>query len=97
MGAKAAFIGRPIFWGLSVDGQDGLSHILEILRDELDVAMGLCGLSDINNASPSLVSHPGTRDRRDGLIASLDRLVELLEQGYIDRNEFDSLKAKLLN
>ena len=97
LGAKAAFIGRPIFWGLSVDGQDGLSHILEILRDELDVAMGLCGLSDINDASPSLVSHPGTRNRRNGLIASLDRLVELLEQGYIDRNEFDSLKAKLLN
>ena len=97
LGAKAAFIGRPIFWGLSVDGQDGLSHILEILRDELDVAMGLCGLSDIKNANPSLVSYPGSRNHRGGLIASLDRLVELLEQGYIERNEFDSLKAKLLN
>ena len=43
------------------------------------------------------MSHPGARSSRDGLIGSLDRLVELLEQGYIDRNEFDSLKAKLLN
>jgi len=61
------------------------------------VAMGLCGLSDIKNANPSLVSYPGSRNHRGGLIASLDRLVELLEQGYIERNEFDSLKAKLLN
>ena len=97
LGARAAFVGRPIFWGLSVDGQAGLSHILEIYRDELDVAMGLCGLSDVKNASPSLVSHLNGRSRGDGVTGSLDRLVELLEQGYIDRNEFDSWKAKLLN
>ena len=96
LGAKAAFVGRPIFWGLSVGGQAGLSHILEIFRDELDVAMGLCGLTDVKDASPSLVSLPNGRRRRDGIIGSLDRLVELLEQGYIDRNEFESLKAKLL-
>ena len=96
LGAKAAFVGRPIFWGLSVNGQDGLSHILEIFRDELDVAMGLCGLTDVKNASPSLVSRLNGRSRGDGVIGSLERLVELLEQGYIDRNEFDSLKAKLL-
>ena len=96
LGAKAAFVGRPIFWGLSVDGQAGLSHILEIFRDELDVAMGLCGLTDVKNASPSLVSMPNGRNGRDGVIGSLDRLVQLLEQGYIDRNEFDGLKAKLL-
>ena len=96
LGAKAAFVGRPIFWGLSVGGQAGLSHILEIFRDELDVAMGLCGLTDVKNASPSLVSLPNGRSRGDGVIESLDRLVQFLEQGYIDRNEFDSLKAKLL-
>ena len=96
LGAKAAFVGRPIFWGLSVNGQDGLSHILEIFRDELDVAMGLCGLTNVKNASPSLVSRLNGRSRGDGVIGSLERLVELLEQGYIDRNEFDSLKAKLL-
>ena len=96
LGAKAAFVGRPIFWGLSVGGQAGLSHILEIFRDELDVAMGLCGLTDVKNASPSLVSLPNGRSRGDGVIGSLDRLVQFLEQGYIDRKEFDSLKAKLL-
>ena len=96
LGAKAAFVGRPIFWGLSVGGQAGLSHILEIFRDELDVAMGLCGLTDVKDASPSLVSLPNGRRHGDSIIGSLDRLVELLEQGYIDRNEFESLKAKLL-
>ena len=97
LGAKAAFVGRPIFWGLSVDGQAGLSHILEIFRDELDVAMGLCGLSDVKDASPSLVSRLNSGSGRDGVIGSLDRLVELLEQRYIDRSEFDSLKGRLLD
>lgn len=85
LGAKATFVGRPIFWGLSVDGQAGLSHILEIFRDELDVAMGLCGLTDVKDASPGLVSHPNGSSREYGVIGSLDRLVEFLEQGYIDR------------
>ena len=96
LGAKAAFVGRPIFWGLSVDGQAGLSHILEIFRDELDVAMGLCGLTDVKNATPSLVSRQNGRSGGEGVIGSLERLVELLEQGYLDRNEFDSLKGKLM-
>jgi len=96
LGAKAAFVGRPIFWGLSVDGQAGLSHILEIFRDELDVAMGLCGLTDVKNATASLVSRQNGRSGGEGVIGSLERLVELLEQGYLDRNEFDSLKGKLL-
>ena len=30
LGAKATFVGRPIFWGLSVGGEAGLTHCLEI-------------------------------------------------------------------
>ena len=43
LGARAVFIGRPVFWGLAVNGEAGLREVLQILRDELDVAMALSG------------------------------------------------------
>jgi len=51
LGARAVLIGRPILWGLTVDGEEGAACVLEILRRELDEAMLLCGctrLSDID-------------------------------------------------
>jgi 4-hydroxymandelate oxidase len=50
LGARAVMIGRPILWGLCVDGEQGAAQVLEIFRRELDEAMLLCGcttLSDI--------------------------------------------------
>ena len=50
LGARAVLVGRPILWGLAVDGEAGAQQLLEILRRELDEAMLLCGcpkLSDI--------------------------------------------------
>ncbi len=96
LGAKAVFIGRPIFWGLSVAGEEGVRNVLEILQDEVDVAMGLCGLSDVKSADRSLVIGPDGGDNREGVISQLERLAQLLEQGYLTRDEFEALKAKLL-
>ncbi len=42
-GARAVLVGRPILWGLSVDGEEGVYHALDLLRTELDLNMGLCG------------------------------------------------------
>jgi isopentenyl diphosphate isomerase/L-lactate dehydrogenase-like FMN-dependent dehydrogenase len=42
-------LGRPLFWGLAVDGEDGVSSMLEILRDELAATMGMCGRSSIDS------------------------------------------------
>ena len=53
LGARVVMIGRPILWGLTVDGERGALSVLEILRRELDEAMLLCGctkLSDINRS-----------------------------------------------
>jgi 4-hydroxymandelate oxidase len=50
LGARAVLVGRPILWGLTLNGEQGATDILEILRRELDEAMLLCGctkLSDI--------------------------------------------------
>lgn len=55
LGAKAILIGRPIVWGLAVGGQEGLSHVLEILRDEIESTMALCGRPTIDSIDASLV------------------------------------------
>jgi len=48
-------IGRPVLWGLSADGENGVSHVLEILRKEFDLAMALCGCAKIDDISGDLV------------------------------------------
>ncbi|MGQ0704109.1 MAG: alpha-hydroxy acid oxidase [Gemmatimonadales bacterium] len=42
-GARAVMVGRPVIWGLALDGEAGVRRVLGLLRDELDLAMALCG------------------------------------------------------
>ncbi len=44
LGANAVMVGRPVVWGLAVGGADGVRAVLELLRDELDVALALAGV-----------------------------------------------------
>jgi 4-hydroxymandelate oxidase len=46
-GATAVLIGRPYLYGLAVNGSDGVQHIVEILRRELEAAMALTGRTAI--------------------------------------------------
>ena len=55
LGARAVLIGRPMMWGLAVDGETGLRSVLEILRDELLIAMGMCGRPTIDSIDISLL------------------------------------------
>ena len=54
-GATAVGVGRPVMWGLAVGGQDGVRHLLEILRSELDHTLALCGASGATRLDPELV------------------------------------------
>lgn len=54
-GARAVLLGRPILWGLAVDGAAGVSGVLEIMRDEIDTAMALCGVSSIGEITSDLL------------------------------------------
>lgn len=56
MGAKAVLIGRPVAWGLAIAGQDGVSAVLELLARELRTAMGLCGVTDVNDIGQRFVA-----------------------------------------
>jgi isopentenyl diphosphate isomerase/L-lactate dehydrogenase-like FMN-dependent dehydrogenase len=43
LGAEAVLVGRPALWGLAVDGEAGARRALEILADELRLALALLG------------------------------------------------------
>ncbi len=55
LGARAVLVGRPILWGLAANGTDGVSHVLELLRTELELAMALSGRPAIDSIDRSLV------------------------------------------
>jgi isopentenyl diphosphate isomerase/L-lactate dehydrogenase-like FMN-dependent dehydrogenase len=47
LGAKAVCVGRPPLWGLGSYGEPGVKRVLELLRAELALAMGLCGKANL--------------------------------------------------
>jgi len=47
LGASACLIGRPALWGLAVAGEQGVAHVLEIFRREIDRVLTLCGVEDL--------------------------------------------------
>ena len=55
LGAKGTYIGRPFLWGLGAAGKPGVLRALEILRNELDVTMALCGKRDIRDIDADIL------------------------------------------
>jgi 4-hydroxymandelate oxidase len=55
LGARAVLVGRPVLWGLTLDGEAGVVAVLEHLRAEIDLAMALAGCPSINDIDPALV------------------------------------------
>lgn len=53
LGAKAVAIGKLHGWGLAAAGVDGLVRVLEILEDEITIAMGLLGVTQVDQLTPS--------------------------------------------
>jgi 4-hydroxymandelate oxidase len=55
LGATAVLLGRPLIWGVTVDGAAGVAHVLQLLMDEFDLAMALAGCDDIASITSDLV------------------------------------------
>ena len=43
LGASAVLAGRAPLWGLAVAGEEGVGHVLDLLRAEIELALQLCG------------------------------------------------------
>ncbi|HJP73052.1 MAG TPA: alpha-hydroxy acid oxidase [Pseudonocardiaceae bacterium] len=57
LGADAVGVGRPVIWGLAVDGENGVRGVLELLRAEFDHALALCGAASLADLNPDLIRH----------------------------------------
>lgn len=55
LGARAVFVGRPVLWGLAANGAAGVRGVLELLREELELAMVLAGVPDLESAGADLL------------------------------------------
>lgn len=58
LGADLVAVGRPVLWGLAADGADGVRRVLDILREELSLAMALAGCRTIDEVTADLVVRP---------------------------------------
>jgi L-lactate dehydrogenase (cytochrome) len=47
LGARACLVGRAYVYGVGAGGQPGVARAIEILANELDVTMALCGVKSI--------------------------------------------------
>jgi isopentenyl diphosphate isomerase/L-lactate dehydrogenase-like FMN-dependent dehydrogenase len=59
LGADAVMIGRPYIYGLAVSGEKGASAVLDILVEELERALLLLGIGNIDELGPDLLARRG--------------------------------------
>ncbi len=55
LGAKACMIGRAWAWAVAGRGEEGVAHVLQVLHDDIDVALGLTGVTDVRHLDPSIL------------------------------------------
>lgn len=59
LGATAVGIGKPVFFALAVGGEDAVVNLLEIIRQETEAAMAICGCQTLGDVGRTLVTrHP---------------------------------------
>ena len=58
LGARAVLIGRPYLYALAAGGQQGVEHILDLLRVEIARTMTLLGCTSVADLGPDWVSRP---------------------------------------
>lgn len=55
LGATAVLIGRPYVYGLAIQGAEGVSRIVTILRREFEMAMALAGRASVRDLDRSVI------------------------------------------
>ena len=66
LGAKIAQVGRPLIWGLALDGEAGARGVLTLLREEFDNAMALCGCRNVGEITRDLLQVARNDPRKEG-------------------------------
>ncbi|KAG6669045.1 hypothetical protein CIPAW_01G215600 [Carya illinoinensis] len=55
LGAQAVLIGRPVVFGLAAKGEHGVKRVIQMLKDELELAMALSGCPSVKDITRSHV------------------------------------------
>lgn len=55
LGAKAVFVGRPVVYGLGIDGTAGAEAVLAGLLADLDLTMGFSGVKSVDELKQSVL------------------------------------------
>jgi isopentenyl diphosphate isomerase/L-lactate dehydrogenase-like FMN-dependent dehydrogenase len=55
LGADAVLVGRPALWGLAAAGEAGAKRVLDLLREELELTLALCGCASPGALGPDHV------------------------------------------
>lgn len=58
LGARAALVGRPVYWGLAAAGESGVARVCAILAEELRRAMALLGAPTLDDLRPEMAILP---------------------------------------
>ena len=56
LGARSCLIGRAYIFGLGAGGQAGVAKAIEIIRNELDVTMALCGVNRVRDIDRRVIA-----------------------------------------
>lgn len=56
LGARAVMVGRPVLWGLVVDGAAGAAAVLDLLGTQFEAAMAFCGACRVGELTRDLVA-----------------------------------------
>jgi len=59
LGAKSVLLGRSWVYGLAANGQAGVEHVLELIREEMHVAMALTGCRSLADVDKGVLEDPG--------------------------------------
>jgi L-lactate dehydrogenase (cytochrome) len=61
MGARAVLIGRAWAWAVAARGEAGVSHVLSVMKADIDTALGLTGQTSVADLDRSALYRAGER------------------------------------
>jgi L-lactate dehydrogenase (cytochrome) len=64
MGARAVLMGRPWAWAVAARGEAGVRHVLEVMRADIDTALGLTGHTSLAGLDRSALYAAGWLGRK---------------------------------
>src|SRR5207302_9135102 len=70
LGARAVLVGRAWAWAVAARGEAGVRHMLEVMKADIDTALGLTGQTSIADLDRSAIYHGGAPVAREETTAT---------------------------